>query len=73
MNKLEKIYKEIRDKDDIEKKSIICSNLYVHSPNFSIILFCAKDCFLCFTSISVSQSAPPYLFPFLSTQLNMAL
>ena len=29
MNKLEKIYKEIKDKDDIEKTSIICSNLFI--------------------------------------------
>jgi hypothetical protein len=28
MNKLENIYKEIKEKDDIEKTSIICSNLY---------------------------------------------
>ncbi len=28
MNKLENIYKEIKEKDDIEKTSIICLNLY---------------------------------------------
>ena len=31
MNKLEKIYKEIRDKGDIEKTSIICSNLFIQT------------------------------------------
>jgi len=31
MNKLEKIYKEIKEKDNIEKTSIICSNLFIET------------------------------------------
>ena len=39
MNKLEKIYKEIRDKDDIERTSIICSNLFIQTDlNFRVFI-----------------------------------
>ena len=39
MNKLEKIYKEIRDKGDIEKTSIICSNLFFQTDfNFRVFI-----------------------------------
>ena len=39
MNKLEKIYKEIRDKGDIEKTSIICSNLFIQTDfNFRVFV-----------------------------------
>jgi len=39
MNKLEKIYKEIRVKDDIEKTSIICSNLFFQTDfNFRVFI-----------------------------------
>ncbi len=39
MNKLEKIYKEIRDKGDIEKTSIICSNLFIQTDfNFRVFI-----------------------------------
>ncbi len=31
MKKLEKIYKKIKEKDNIEKKSIICSNLFIET------------------------------------------
>jgi len=39
MNKLEKIYKEIKEKEDIEKTSIICSNLFIHTDyNFRLFI-----------------------------------
>ena len=39
MNKMEKIYKEIRDKGDIEKTSIICSNLFIQTDfNFRVFV-----------------------------------
>jgi hypothetical protein len=39
MNKLEKIYKEIKEKDDIEKTSIICSNLFIQTDyNFRVFI-----------------------------------
>ncbi len=31
MNKLEKIYKEVKEKEDIEKISIICSNFFIQT------------------------------------------
>jgi len=38
MNKLEKIYKEIKEKDDIEETSIICSNLFIQT-DFDFCVF----------------------------------
>ena len=39
MNNLEKIYKEIRVKEDIEKTSIICSNLFIQTDfNFRVFI-----------------------------------
>jgi hypothetical protein len=39
MNKLEKIYKEIKEKDDIEKTSIIFSNLFIQTDyNFCVFI-----------------------------------
>jgi hypothetical protein len=39
MNKLEKIYKEIKEKEDIEKTSIICSNLFIQTDyNFRVFI-----------------------------------
>jgi hypothetical protein len=39
MNKLEKIYNEIKEKDDIEKTSIICLNLFIQTDyNFRVFI-----------------------------------
>jgi len=39
MNKLEKIYMDIKEKDNIEKTSIICSNLFIQTNyNFRVFI-----------------------------------
>jgi hypothetical protein len=52
MNKLEKIYNKVKEKGDIEKTSIICSNLFIQNDyNFRVFIS---------ISISIMAAYDPY-------------
>jgi hypothetical protein len=63
MNKLEKIYKEIKEKVDIEKTSIICSNLFIQT-NYNFRVFIS-------ISIPIMKAYDPYRNKFLVMTLNV--
>jgi hypothetical protein len=61
MNKLEKIYKEVKEKEDIQKTSIICSNLFIQT-DYDFCVF-----------ISISISIMPAYDPHKNESLVMTL
>jgi hypothetical protein len=63
MNKLEKIYKEIKEKDDIEETSIICSNLFIQT-DFDFRVFIS-------ISIPIMTAYDPYSNESLVMTLNV--
>ena len=47
MNKLEKIYNEVRDQEDIGKTSLICSNLFVKTnSDFCVFIGISIPCMM---------------------------
>jgi hypothetical protein len=63
MNKLEKIYMDIKEKDNIEKTSIICSNLFIQT-NYNFRVFIS-------ISIPIMTAYDPYRNKSLVMTLNV--
>jgi len=63
MNKLEKNYMDIKEKDDIEKTSIICSNLFIQT-NYDFRVFIS-------ISIPIMTAYDPYRNESLVMTLNV--